>query len=92
MDSKSFSKPQSSTPSPWTAKTWEPSDSPTMVGKGEGAKKNLSHTIYFSPPASEPVTMLSKVGIPVVDAHSHYFNAETLKSLLKRGRTRSRTN
>jgi predicted TIM-barrel fold metal-dependent hydrolase len=31
--------------------------------------------------------MLSKVGIPVVDAHSHYFTADTMKSWLSRGRT-----
>jgi predicted TIM-barrel fold metal-dependent hydrolase len=31
--------------------------------------------------------MKSKVGIPVVDAHSHYFSAGTLKSWMKRGRT-----
>ena len=31
--------------------------------------------------------MDSKVGIPVVDAHSHYFSANTLRSWLTRGRT-----
>ena len=31
--------------------------------------------------------MDGKVGIPVVDAHSHYFSANTLRSWLKRGRT-----
>ncbi len=31
--------------------------------------------------------MVSKVGIPVVDAHSHYFSAGTLRSWMTRGRT-----
>ncbi|MBD3207107.1 hypothetical protein GF319_12300, partial [Candidatus Bathyarchaeota archaeon] len=31
--------------------------------------------------------MNSKVGIPVIDAHSHYFTADTLRSWLQRGRT-----
>jgi len=31
--------------------------------------------------------MLSKVGIPVVDAHSHYFTADTMRAWLSRGRT-----
>lgn len=31
--------------------------------------------------------MNSKVGIPVIDAHSHYFTANTLRSWLQRGRT-----
>jgi predicted TIM-barrel fold metal-dependent hydrolase len=31
--------------------------------------------------------MLSRVGIPVVDAHSHYFTADTMRSWLSRGRT-----
>jgi len=31
--------------------------------------------------------MNSKVGIPVIDAHSHYFTANTLRSWLSRGRT-----
>ncbi|MCW4048560.1 MAG: amidohydrolase family protein [Candidatus Bathyarchaeota archaeon] len=31
--------------------------------------------------------MDSKVGIPVIDAHSHYFNADTLRNWLSRGRT-----
>lgn len=30
---------------------------------------------------------MSKLGIPVVDAHAHYFNANTMKNWLKRGRT-----
>jgi predicted TIM-barrel fold metal-dependent hydrolase len=29
----------------------------------------------------------SKLGIPVIDAHSHYFSTNTLKAWLKRGRT-----
>ena len=31
--------------------------------------------------------MISKVGIPVVDAHAHYFSADTLRSWMRRGRT-----
>ena len=31
--------------------------------------------------------MISKLGIPVIDAHAHYFNANTMKNWLKRGRT-----
>jgi len=31
--------------------------------------------------------MLSRVGIPVVDDHSHYFTADTMRSWLSRGRT-----
>jgi len=31
--------------------------------------------------------MLSRVGIPVVDAHSHYFTADTMRAWLSRGRT-----
>jgi len=31
--------------------------------------------------------MNSKVGIPVIDAHSHYFTVNTLRSWLQRGRT-----
>jgi len=30
---------------------------------------------------------MSKLGIPVIDAHAHYFNANTMKNWLKRGRT-----
>jgi len=30
--------------------------------------------------------MISKVGIPVVDAHSHYFSSETLRAWMQRGR------
>jgi len=32
--------------------------------------------------------MISKVGIPVVDAHAHFFTANTLRSWNRRGRTR----
>ena len=31
--------------------------------------------------------MISKAGIPVIDAHAHYFSANTMKNWLKRGRT-----
>jgi predicted TIM-barrel fold metal-dependent hydrolase len=31
--------------------------------------------------------MISKAGIPVVDAHSHYFGSQTLRSWAERGRT-----
>ena len=31
--------------------------------------------------------MISKVGLPVVDAHSHYFSAETLRAWMSRGRS-----
>lgn len=31
--------------------------------------------------------MNSKLGLPVIDAHAHYFNANTMQNWLKRGRT-----
>ncbi len=31
--------------------------------------------------------MISKAGIPIIDAHAHYFTANTMKNWLKRGRT-----
>ncbi len=31
--------------------------------------------------------MISKTGIPVIDAHAHYFTADTMKNWLTRGRT-----
>ena len=31
--------------------------------------------------------MMSKQGIPVIDAHAHYFNANTMQNWLQRGRT-----
>ena len=31
--------------------------------------------------------LISKVGIPVIDSHAHYFNVNTLKNWLQRGRT-----
>jgi predicted TIM-barrel fold metal-dependent hydrolase len=31
--------------------------------------------------------LISKVGIPVIDAHAHYFTADTMKNWLTRGRT-----
>jgi predicted TIM-barrel fold metal-dependent hydrolase len=32
-------------------------------------------------------TLNSKLGIPVIDAHAHYFNVNTMQNWLKRGRT-----